>query len=90
MKTTSCESGTYNIQILTVIFTFLIKIKGMVLAQVQNNSTLAVGLTCLTTKILPPQWVLDWGFKKLLPTRMTSVVIQKIKWRGAVCSIQLI
>jgi hypothetical protein len=37
--------------------------------QVQNNSTVAVGLT---TKILPPQWVLDWSFKKLLPTQMTS------------------
>jgi hypothetical protein len=29
--------------------------------QVQNNSTLAVGLT---TKILPPQWVLDWRVPK--------------------------
>jgi hypothetical protein len=29
--------------------------------QVQNNSTLAVGLT---TKILPPHWVLDWRVPK--------------------------
>jgi hypothetical protein len=29
--------------------------------QAQNNSTLAVGLT---TKILPPQWVLDWRVPK--------------------------
>jgi hypothetical protein len=29
--------------------------------QVQNNSTLTVGLT---TKILPPQWVLDWRVSK--------------------------
>jgi hypothetical protein len=30
-------------------------------SQVQNNSTLAVGLT---TKIRPPQWVLDWRVSK--------------------------
>jgi hypothetical protein len=29
--------------------------------QVQNNSTLAVGLT---TKILPPQWVMVWRVQK--------------------------
>jgi hypothetical protein len=52
--------------------------------QVQNNSTLAVGLTI---KILPPQVGAGLENSKK-PTSHMDDVIQKIKWRGPVSSIQ--
>jgi hypothetical protein len=42
-------------------FDAVVRHVGYMMNQVQNNYTLAVGLT---TKILPPQWVLDWRVPK--------------------------
>jgi hypothetical protein len=63
--------------------------KRLMVNQVQNNSTLAVGMRWPWA--WQPKFYLHSGcwigeFQKT--TSHTDDVIQKIKWRGAVCSIQ--